>query len=310
MEPEFARRLQNIQFEESPLQPIHDPWLAHQQINLWLKRDDLLHPIISGNKWRKLKYSLQHALSLGCNTLVSMGGAYSNHLHALAFAGQQLGFQTKGLIRGEPSTPLNPTLQDLQDWGMTLEFVSRSEYRQLRQYQHWHALPGLSANQYWLPEGGAGQWALPGVAELLTEITIPYDYLCVACGTGTTLAGLLTQGLRPTTLMGFAAFKNAGFLNAEVARQLNEPTLNHWLLNLDYHFGGFAKVTPSLLRFIQHFEQMTDIALDPIYTGKMLYGLYDLIGQGYFKPGQSIIALHSGGLQGRRSGLMNLDQSA
>lgn len=301
MHPKLAV-LQNT-FQHSALTRVNDPRLDRHAIELWLKRDDLIDPIISGNKWRKLKYSLEHALTLNADTLISMGGAYSNHLHALAFTGKQLGLKTKGFIRGEATTPLNPTLQDLLDWGMTLEFVSRSNYRTLRSYQQWQALPGLTAGQYWLPEGGASTYALQGLAEIPGEITLKYDYLCVPCGTGTTLAGLLTQNLRPAKILGFAALKNATFLNTEMQQLLTVPALNEWSINQNYHCGGFARVNAELIDFINRFEHVTNIPLDPVYTGKMLYGLYDLIEQGYFKPGERLIAIHTGGLQGRRSGL-------
>lgn len=294
----------------SPLTRINDPWLKHHGVELWLKRDDLIHPVISGNKWRKLKYILQHALSLKVGTLISMGGAYSNHLHALAFAGQQLGLGTIGLIRGEQPPLLNPTLQDLQHWGMTLKFVSREHYRQLRDYKHWQALPGSLPTHYWLPEGGAVELALQGVAELIAEINQPEALLAVPCGTATTLAGMIASSPPHNTLLGFAALKGAHFLNADVQQLLpiGYATKN-WSINLDYHCGGFGKTTPALLTFMQHFEQMTGIALDPIYTGKMLLGLYDLIAQGYFQTGRRIIAVHTGGLQGRRGPALQLCRS-
>ncbi len=303
-EAAFAAGVKACNFQASPLQRIEDPWLEPYQIELWLKRDDLLHPIISGNKWRKLKYALRHALALGCDTLISMGGAYSNHLHALAFAGSQFNLNTQAFVRGELVSPLNPTLQDLHDWGMQLEFVSRSEYRQLRLYQDWNALPKLQAGHYWLPEGGAGTYAQQGVAELLDEITLKFDSLCVACGTGATLAGLLTKKPSSAKVIGFAALKNAGFLNSDVARMSANAEGNDWEINHAYHFGGFAEVNDELLMFMHRFETLTSIALDPLYTGKMLFGVYDLIAQGYFKKGQRIIAIHTGGLQGRRSGIL------
>lgn len=286
-------------FQPSLLSRIVDPWLECQQIELWIKRDDLIDPVISGNKWRKLKYYLDHALSLKAHTLISMGGAYSNHLHALAYAGQQLGLKTTGLIRGERPDDVNPTLRDLQNWGMELKFVSRADYRLLRQYQGWQDLPGLETGHYWLPEGGAHSLALKGVAELVTEIVIDYDVICVPCGTGTTLAGIVTAVPERVSVLGFAAFKNAAFLQADVDALLNRPYPN-WEINLNYHFGGFARVNAELLAFIAAFESTTGIALEPVYTGKMLYGLYNLIAKGYFKPGQRIVAVHTGGLQGKR----------
>lgn len=291
-------KIENI-FRPSPLTQLRHPLLEQHHIELWLKRDDLLHPIVSGNKWRKLKYVLDHALSIGSNTLVSMGGAYSNHLHALAYVGRELGLKTIGLIRGEPGPSLTPTLTDLQHWGMELRFVSRSDYRLLRQYRDCQALPGLQANQYWLPEGGAQTLALQGVAEIVTELDIDYDMLCVPCGTGTTLAGLISAAPPQVSVIGFAALKNAGFLINDVATILPQQ-YDNWQINLDYHFGGFASTTIELMAFIEDFERQTAIELDPVYTGKMMFGLFDLIAKQQLKPGQRIIAIHTGGLQGKR----------
>jgi 1-aminocyclopropane-1-carboxylate deaminase len=286
-------------FKPSILTKINDPVLEQYPIELWMKRDDLLHPVISGNKWRKLKYILDHALSLDVDTIISMGGAYSNHLHALAYVGKVLGLKTIGIIRGEKPETLTPTLLDMKSWGMELEFVSRSDYRLLRQYKEWHDLPGLKLGQYWLPEGGAQMLALKGVAELVTDIEIPYDTLCVPCGTGTTLAGIVDAVPRQATVLGFAALKNAGFLSAEVGAMLSQPR-NNWRINLDFHFGGFAKINAGLSAFSDDFELKTTIPLEPVYTGKMMYAVYDLIKKHYFKPGQRIIAIHTGGLQGKR----------
>ncbi|MDO9423153.1 MAG: pyridoxal-phosphate dependent enzyme [Methylobacter sp.] len=286
-------------FKPSILTKIDDPMLAQYQIGLWMKRDDLLHPVISGNKWRKLKYSLDHALSLGADTIISMGGAYSNHLHALAYVGKVLGLKTIGLVRGEQPATLTPTLLDIKEWGMELRFVSRADYRLLRKYKSPHALPGLKPGQYWLTEGGAQALALKGVAELVNEIEIPYDTLCVPCGTGTTLAGIIDAAQEQVSVLGFAALKNAGFLMGEVEGMLSQSR-NNWQINLDYHFGGFAKINAELSAFTDGFELKTAILLEPVYTGKMMYAVYDLIRKHYFKPGERIIALHTGGLQGKR----------
>jgi 1-aminocyclopropane-1-carboxylate deaminase len=297
MHPDLIK-LENT-FKPSILTKIDDPLLAQYQIELWMKRDDLLHPIISGNKWRKLKLILDHALSLSADTLISMGGAYSNHLHALAYVGKILAIKTLGFIRGEHTETLPPTLIDMQNWGMELRFVSRSDYRLLRQHKGCHDLPGLKPQQYWLPEGGAQPLALKGIAELVNEIDILYDIICMPCGTGTTLAGILDAAPDSVSVMGFAALKNAGFLQTDIISLLPTPRAN-WLINQDYHFGGFAKTNALLMAFIEDFEYKTGIPLEPVYTGKMMYALYDLITKHTFKPGRRIIAVHTGGLQGKR----------
>lgn len=286
-------------FKSSILTKIDDPLLDRYEVELWIKRDDLLHRVISGNKWRKLKYSLDHALSSGADTLISMGGTYSNHLHALSYVGKTLGLKTIGLIRGEQPETLTPTLCDMRNWGMELKFISRSDYRRLRQYKGCHDLPDLEPQEYWLPEGGAQTLALKGVAELVGEIDVAYNILCAPCGTGATLAGIIDAVPEHVYVIGFAALKNAGFLLNDVESLLPRPCTN-WQINHNYHFGGFAKTSTELLAFIADFEFKTGILLEPVYTGKMMYALYDLITKHSFKPGQRIIAVHTGGLQGKR----------
>ncbi|WP_347987011.1 pyridoxal-phosphate dependent enzyme [Methylomonas sp. AM2-LC] len=296
-------RLQSLQasFAPCPITRINDHFLDKWGIELWIKRDDLLHSIISGNKWRKLKYILNHALIKGSSCMLSMGGAYSNHLHALAFAGQCLNLKTAAYIRGERPTVFNPTLTDLCHWGMDLRFISRSEYRQLRQFKAFDSLPDLKTGEYWLPEGGAINLALQGVAESIAEITIPYDVLAVACGTGTTLAGMIAAAPTHCQILGIAALQ-AGYMHSDVQQLLTTQHIirNNWHINLDYHCGGFAKTHPELLAFMQNFEALHAIPLDPVYTGKLLFGIYDLIKQGYFTAGQRVMLIHTGGLQGKR----------
>ena len=290
------------QFSSSTLMQIFTPLLAHKEIELWVKRDDLIHPIISGNKWRKLKYILDHALTLNAHTIVSMGGAYSNHCHALAFAGKQLNLKTKAFIRGEKPKSLNPTLQDIIDWGMELTFISRSEYRTLRKFKTHNELPTLQKGEYWLPEGGSTKLALRGVGEIINEIEQEYDFLCVPCGTGTTLAGLINSASIHSQVIGFSALKGASFLVKDVKKILGKDKSNrlNWSIQLDYHFGGFAKYNNDLLLFIEDFNKRHNIEIEPVYTGKLFYGLFDLIRQNYFKSGHKIVAIHTGGLQGNR----------
>jgi len=297
MHPELTKLERT--FKTSILSKIDDPLFDEYQIELWMKRDDLLHPIVSGNKWRKLKFILDHALSSGTNTIISMGGTYSNHLHALAYVGKTLGLKTTGLIRGERPEKLTPALSDMQNWDMVLKFVARSDYRLLRQYKGIYDLPGLKPQQYWLPEGGAQVLALKGVAELVNEIDVPYDIICAPCGTGATLAGIIDTVPEQASVIGFAALKNAGFLHSDVESLLPRPCIN-WRINHNYHFGGFAKTSNALTAFIADFEFKTGIPLEPVYTGKMMYALYDLITKHTFKPGHRIIAIHTGGLQGNR----------
>lgn len=286
-------------FAASPLLRLQDERLQRRKVELWVKRDDLLHPVISGNKWRKLKYPLDAALRRNTRYLASMGGPYSNHLHALAFAGKCLRIKTIGFVRGEEPASLNPTLRDLRQWGMELRFLSREAYRALRD----SGQPALPSDSYWLPEGGHSQLAIRGVAESLTEIAIDFDMLVVACGTGTTLAGYISAAPVNSLIVGVAALKNAGFLYDDVQRLLHDRPAEQtadWEIILDYHFGGFARTTPDLLSFMRDFQARHSIELEPVYTGKLLYAVYDMVEKGCFRPGQRIIVCHTGGLQGNR----------
>jgi len=296
-------RLQALQRQlgVSTLSRIVDSATRAHNVELWLKRDDLLHPVISGNKWRKLKYPLNDALYAGAHTVVSMGGAYSNHLHALAFAARELGLHSAAYIRGERSQALNPTLTDLQRWGMQLHFVSRSAYRDLRYSEMAAGALNLQAGSYWIPEGGASRQALTGVAEIVSELDCAYDVLVCACGTGTTLAGLIGAARAETKILGVAALKGGEFLHRDIPALLGrlQPVCD-WELLLNYHCGGFAKTRPELTDFISNFRLTHDVPLEPVYTGKALYAIYDLLNKDYFVAGQRIVALHTGGLQGAR----------
>ncbi len=282
------------------IEPIQHPALEEHGIELHIKRDDLLHPIISGNKWRKLKYTLLYALNNGHQHLISMGGAYSNHLHALAYLGYKLNIKTTGLIRGEQPEQYNQTLTDLKKWGMTLEFVSRSDFRELRKNRAHNEKLEKQYGGFWIPEGGANTYALKGVTEILKEIDIEFDTLALACGTGTTLAGLAKTLPEKKRVLGFSSLKGGGFLKKDIKKLIKNNSLTNWSINFDYHFGGFAKTNDELISFIKEFESLNNIPLEPIYNGKMLFGLIDMVKKDYFKKGLKIIAIHTGGLQGNR----------
>lgn len=281
------------QLSKSALTRVRSPLLGQHKIELWIKRDDQIHPIILGNKWRKLKHCLAHALSMGSSKIVSMGGPYSNHLHALAYAGNLLSLQTEAYVRGEQQR--NQTLDDLRRWGMALHFVSRLEYRALREGKPTK----IGDDAFWLPEGGATDLALRGVAELVAEIDMDYDVICCPCGTGATLAGLVRAVPSTKLVLGFSALKNGNFLNQEVEK-LASTNFRNWKIVEAYHFGGFARSNPDLVEFIRAFHDKAQIQLEPVYTGKMIYGIEDMIRKGFFSEGQRIIAIHTGGLQGNR----------
>ncbi|MBF9236042.1 1-aminocyclopropane-1-carboxylate deaminase/D-cysteine desulfhydrase [Hymenobacter sp. BT683] len=284
------------------LQEITEPAAEQQGVRLLLWRDDLAHPELPGNKARKLKFNLAAARRQGHHKLLTFGGAYSNHVAAVATAGRLFGFNTIGLIRGEPTAVPNPTLAQAAADGMALHYLDRTAYRR-------RAEPDFIAEQlarfgaaYVLPEGGTNALALPGCAELVTELQAQtaFDAVAVAVGTGGTLAGLLTGLAGEQQAVGVAALKNGSFLRAEIdtlTQQAQDRIFTNYSVQTDYHFGGYAKYSAPLLAFIQQFGVRHGVLLDPIYTGKLLFGVLDLIKQGYFRRGSTVVAIHTGGLQ-------------
>ncbi|SET93356.1 1-aminocyclopropane-1-carboxylate deaminase/D-cysteine desulfhydrase [Hymenobacter actinosclerus] len=276
----------------------------HHGVQLLLARDELTHPELPGNKWRKLKYNLQEADRLGLATLLTFGGAYSNHLAAVAAAGRLLGRRTVGFVRGDELAhrPLNPTLARARTDGMALHFLDRETYRRKHEPAVLAALLRETGPAYVLPEGGSNTLALPGCAELAQELLarLDFDVLAVACATGGTLAGLLTGLAGQRRALGVAALKGADFLRDDI-NQLTQQATGHtyanWELRTDYHGGGYARLSPELRQFIVDFQQRHGILLDPVYTGKLLFGLLDLAAKGHFRRGSTVVAIHTGGLQ-------------
>jgi 1-aminocyclopropane-1-carboxylate deaminase/D-cysteine desulfhydrase-like pyridoxal-dependent ACC family enzyme len=266
-----------------------------------VKREDLADPILGGNKWRKLKYNLVQARTESKSTLLTFGGAWSNHIAATAAAGKRFGFNTIGLIRGENNNQLNPTLQYAHDCGMQLTFVDRITYRNrssiafIEQLQHRHG------DFYLLPEGGSNDLALTGCAEIVTDIDAAFDIITVPSGTGATLAGIVSALNSGQHGVGFAVLKGADFLRRDVGTLLFErglATAKNWRIENSYHFGGYARTTAALVAFIKQFKSDFGIELDAVYTGKMLFGLFDMISKGKFDRGTRIVAVHTGGVQG------------
>lgn len=266
-----------------------------------IKREDLADPYFGGNKWRKLKYNLIQAKAQHNNTLLTFGGAWSNHIYATAAAGKYFGFKTIGIIRGEAHDRLNPTLQFARDCGMQLEYVNRQTYRTKNSKEFTNELHQRYGDFYLLPEGGSNLLALKGCAEIVDDINIPFDVITTACGTGATLAGIITALSPNQQAIGFAVLKGADFLDKEVSRMLinsGHRSAHNWHIEKNYHFGGYARSKAELFTFIRQFKSDFDIELDAVYTGKMLYGLFDLISNNTFARGTRIIAVHTGGLQG------------
>ncbi|MFI5708631.1 1-aminocyclopropane-1-carboxylate deaminase/D-cysteine desulfhydrase [Kribbella sp. NPDC051620] len=267
----------------SPLSELHDDRLDSAGVRVLLKRDDLIHPEVPGNKWRKLKYNLGPALEAG--TLLTFGGAYSNHLRAVAAAGHHYGFATIGVVRGEEHLPLNPSLAYAAAHGMRLTYLDRTTYRS-PVLEHLHQEFG---DFHLVPEGGANPAAVRGCTEILTEIDEPYDALFCAVGTGTTLAGLAAD---PQAVIGVPVLK-ASLESDVVALQQAAfgERVGNWRLLDDYHFGGYARRTPALDAFIDDFTARHTLILDWVYEAKMMYALFDQVRRRAFQPGTTIVAL-------------------
>jgi 1-aminocyclopropane-1-carboxylate deaminase len=256
-----------------------------------------LHPFVSGNKFRKLKYNLLKAQQIGLSTILTFGGAYSNHIAAVAAAGNLNGFKTIGIIRGEElamSAQKNPTLVFAESQGMKLHFVSRETYRLKSNAAYLETLKHNFGECYLLPEGGTNKLAVRGCEEILGEADGVYDYVCASVGTGGTVSGLINASGPHQKVLGFSALK--GTFQTELIKKYSVKT--NFDLTDAYCFGGYAKIDSQLIRFINEFRERTGIPLDPIYTGKMIFGIIDLLKKGYFKENSRILAVHTGGLQG------------
>lgn len=274
-------------------------------IELYVKREDVLHIEISGNKFRKLKYNLAEAKRLGFTQLLTFGGAYSNHIAAVAAAGREYGFETAGVIRGEELAAKyleNPTLNKAAQDGMQFDFVTRTQYREKLNPEFLAYLQEKFGDFYLIPEGGTNELAVKGCEEILTENDEVFDFICCAVGTGGTISGIINSLKPHQKALGFPALKG-GFLFDEIRKYAKN---DQWDLVTDYHFGGYAKLNEELKRFMQDFYEKYLITLDPIYTSKLFFGVIELISKGYFKSCSKIILIHTGGLQGLQSNIAEL----
>ena len=261
------------------------------------KREDLLNKDISGNKFRKLKYNIAHAKEESYSGLLTFGGAFSNHLAAVATAGKRYGFKTIGIVRGEEwkeKMEQSRTLLFCKEQEMECYFVSREDYRLKEKGILVKELISGLKTIYMIPEGGTNSLAVKGCKEILTDGDANFDVVCCCVGTGGTIAGLIESAQSHQTVMGFAALKHKA-----LATDIGQFTLKtNWILNHDYTFGGYAKVSNDLIAFMNDFYQQYEIPLDPIYTGKMVFGIFDLIKNKKWQWGKKILIIHSGGLQG------------
>lgn len=270
--------------------------LHDNDVSLYIRREDLMFPEISGNKFRKLKYNLLETQKKS-NTILTFGGAFSNHIAATAAAGEIYGLKTIGVVRGEELIDMideNPTLEFAKRKGMVFEFVTREQYRDKESPQFLEYLKGKYGDIYILPEGGTNLLAVKGCEEILTENDVYFDYVCCAVGTGGTIAGIINASKSEQKVIGFPVLKGS-FLQDDIRRFAKKE---NWKLIEEYVLGGYGKVSSDFVHFLNDFYKQTKIPLDPVYTGKMMYGVMDLISKGYFEDGSKILCVHTGGLQG------------
>ncbi len=274
-------------------------------IEVYVKREDVLHSEISGNKFRKLKYNLTEAQNLGFTKLLTFGGAYSNHIAAVAAAGKEFGFETIGVIRGEELQEKyleNPTLKKASENGMQFEFVSRTQYRDKNNAAFLDQLKNKFGDFYLIPEGGTNNLAVKGCKEILTDDDKLFDFICCAVGTGGTISGIINSLKPHQKAIGFPALKG-DFLTEDIQKYAEN---SQWNLVTDYHFGGYAKINEELKQFMKQFFKKYLISLDPVYTSKTFFGVIDLISKGYFKPNSKVLIIHTGGLQGLQSNIAEI----
>jgi 1-aminocyclopropane-1-carboxylate deaminase len=281
---------------EIKTQEISLPLLKEKGIKLFIKRTDQTHKHVSGNKWYKLKYNLIEAKKKGFQTLLTFGGAYSNHIAATACAAKENGFKSIGVIRGEEHLPLNPTLQFAKEQGMHIHYVSRSDYRLKTTTEFINNLKSKFDDFYLVPEGGTNQLAIKGTEEIL-DVSSTQDFVCCAVGTGGTIAGIINSTNSKQTVIGFPAIKGFDLLQKDIESWTNKK---NWRLINDYVCGGYAKISEDLIQFINEFYKTQNIPLDAVYTGKMMLGILDLVAKDYFPKGSTILAIHTGGLQGNK----------
>lgn len=288
--------------KEIPLQKVNSDFISSKEVELFVYRLDLNHPHISGNKLYKLKYNLEEANKQSKKTILTFGGAFSNHIAATAAAGKEYDFDTIGIIRGEEPAELNSTLKFAKECGMELHFVSRNLYQDKQELNKYVLELYSEQNYYLIPEGGSNELGIIGCKEITTNIPIDFDIVCCPCGTSSTITGIILSLKDHQTAVGFQILKGENYLKTEVENYLShfKSKAINWKINDEFHFGGYAKLKPELLNFMLEFEKENAIPLDYIYTGKMMFGIMEMIKQGKFKKGSKIIAIHTGGLQGNK----------
>jgi 1-aminocyclopropane-1-carboxylate deaminase len=301
----FTQQINEILRLPSPLQSVNDKVFEENNLRVYVKRDDVIHPEISGNKWRKLKYNLLNAKQNGYEGILTFGGAYSNHIYATAAAGKYFGFETIGIIRGdELNENSSETLKFASKCGMKLHFVSRNEYRSMRENPKGNSFIQTYTHSKLVPEGGTNEFALAGVGEMVDEISEQLgaapDYIICPVGTAGTISGIISNTNSKTKIIGVCVLKNGQYLQKEIAHLVmnkNDIEIDNLEMFWNFHHGGYAKKTPELIDFVSNFNTKHDFEIEPIYSGKMFFAFFELLKQNYFASNSTIVLIHTGGLR-------------
>jgi 1-aminocyclopropane-1-carboxylate deaminase len=297
--------MKELEYNETPVVEIDHPLMKETGIQLLVKREDLNHPLISGNKWWKLKYNLKAAAELGFETLLTLGGAFSNHIYASAAACREVHLRSIGIIRGEGHSPLNATLSFAESAGMHLHYVSRASYRLRNERTFIQELENQFGPFFFVPEGGTNNYGIKGSEEFVMKISkLSYDVVFVPVGTGGTIAGIIAGMTGKKKIFGVPVLKAGEVLKREIVNSVHDycnMKFDNWTLLSDYHHGGYAKITAELVEFIWMMKHQHNLPLDQVYTGKLLYAIFEEVKKGSFSRGTTILAIHTGGMQGLKS---------
>ncbi|CAB9495069.1 1-aminocyclopropane-1-carboxylate deaminase/D-cysteine desulfhydrase [Alteromonas macleodii] len=292
----------------SPLIPFKPNWEGASKVSLYVKRDDAIHPVMSGNKWRKLSHALTSPLP---NHVISFGGGFSNHLHALGFACYKLGIPFTAIIRGDYSAAPSPMIKDLMQWQTRIEYVNRITYNKRNDSTYLDELKLEFPNAIIIPEGGSQALALQGIKDMVDEIEVDFDFIVAPVASGATLAGIINALNKRNSLMatdfrshykaiGIGVLKGEGYLEGLVEQFLTTSSQTHWHIDHSYHFGGYAKAPSELQTFCSDFNNTMEFEIEPVYSGKAFWAVKDMLAKGKFEDGSRIVVLHTGGLQGAR----------
>ena len=292
-----------INIENITIDELHLPELSGKNLHADVLRLDKIHSVISGNKWFKLKYYLQEAVEKKCKTIITFGGAYSNHIIATAFAAKEFHLKSIGIIRGEEPSQLSHTLILAKEYGMDLIFISRNEYSKKDDDDFINKLQLKYPDSLIIPEGGAGIKGIAGSSEILklTNSNV-YTHILCAIGTATTFLGLANAANLNQQIIGICVLKGMNDLLQQKKNFLkDEKQVNNCYINYDYHFGGYAKMNDELFHFMNSFYHKTGVPTDFVYTAKLFYAVFDLIKKDFFPHASKLLIIHSGGLQGNDS---------